>query len=201
MKKTPYIAKVYLLLAAFLIALPTIGTSYYPGQQGRFLIASEKIRGEPFGESVIYISHHSIFGAFGVIVNKPLDSEKLVQLNPDLQLPKDFPLLKMGGPVDFPHKAYAFYSELSKDVIIEDNRAQDMSVADVINSVESYPQSQVFLGYSGWGPLQLEIELLRGTWTIIEAPAETMFEQEDMSDMWYRLKQQRAPDHYIDQKI
>lgn len=199
MKKTPYIVKVYFLLAAFCIALPTLGTQFYPSQKGRFLVASEKIRYEPFRESVIYISHHDLFGAFGLVINKPIDIEKLREV--DKNLPEDLPPLRLGGPVGFPDHSFALFANHPQEPVEEHPRGQSYSLEDVIKKVDRYPHKQVFIAYSGWGPLQLDMEIIRGSWTVIDAPKEIVFEETDTVDLWRRLKEQRTPDRYSDQKI
>lgn len=199
MKKTPYIAKVYFLLAAFLIALPTLGTKYYPGQSGRFLIASERIGAEPFRESVIYISRHNIFGAFGLVINKPIDLEKLKGIGVDV--PENAERIMMGGPVNFPDKAFSLHGELPTEPVEEYEQELDLTLEEVIKRVERYPEKQVYLGYSGWGPLQLDMEIVRGSWSVIEADKDIIFENEDPFKLWRELKNKRMPDRYIDQKI
>lgn len=199
MKKTPYIAKVYLLLAAFLIALPTLGTKFYPGQEGRFLVASESIRMEPFRESVVYISRHNIFGAFGLIINKPIDLEKLKELGIDA--PENAPRMLVGGPVEFPDKAFGLYANHPQEPLEDYKTDNSLTLEEVISRIERYPEKQIYLGYSGWGPLQLEIELLRGSWTIIEAPKDVIFEEDSTFSIWRDLKNERTPDRYEDQQI
>lgn len=76
MKFTPQSARGYILLAAFFIALPTIG-NFYKGHTGRFLIASSMIGSGEFQRSVVYVVEHGLFtGARGYIVNKPLEGRK-----------------------------------------------------------------------------------------------------------------------------
>ena len=199
MKKTPYIAKVYLLLAAFLLALPTIGTKYYPGQEGRFLIASESIRMEPFREGVVYISRHTVFGAFGFIINKPIDLQKLEETG--VEIPANVEKLMLGGPVEFPDKVFSIYANHPMEPIEEYEEDYDLSLAEVIKRVERYPEKEIYLGYSGWGPLQLDIEIMRGSWTVIEVPKDIIFKNEESFTLWRDLKNKRTPDRYLDQKI
>ncbi len=199
MKKTPHIAKVYLLLAAFLIALPTLGTTYYPGQAGRFLVASENLRVEPFRESVIYVTRHNIFGAFGLVINKPIDLQKLKEQG--VTIPANATPLMLGGPVSFPEKAFSIHANHVQEPVTDNHKNHELSLEEVIKQVERYPEKQIYLGYSGWGPLQMDIEIMRGSWTIIDAPKNIIFEEENSFDIWRDLKNKRTPDRYIDQKI
>ena len=69
MKPTPHKARLYLLLGFFLLALPSIN-SFYHGSTGKLLVAPSGFDHPVFGQSVIYIIRHDLFGATGVIINK-----------------------------------------------------------------------------------------------------------------------------------
>ena len=72
MKLTPHSARMYILLAAFFLALPSLN-HMYKGQEGRFLVAHSDQPAGVFHQTVIYIVHHDIFGgARGYIINRPL---------------------------------------------------------------------------------------------------------------------------------
>lgn len=70
MKLTPHSARLYLLLAAFLIALPSISKAFYPGIAGQLLV-SVAGQAEPFTDTVLYITSHDFFSAHAIILNKP----------------------------------------------------------------------------------------------------------------------------------
>ena len=181
MRKTPYMAKVYFLLAAFLIALPTIGSQFYNGQTGRFLVASEHLSGGVFGESVIYIVKHNLFGAYGLVINKPLSPE---QLEP-LALQNIDAVIYAGGPVGVTDN----FSVLVAD---DPSHLRDVFIYKATSELidlgqKQYPYQQIYIGYSGWGPLQLEMEILRGSWAIISEPTDIIFDREGHSDLWWLL--------------
>lgn len=199
MKMTPHIVRTYLLLAAFLLALPTIGTKFYHGQTGKFLVASENIRYEPFRESVIYISRHNLFGAFGLVINKPIDMKKLREVYPDL--PENVGDLRLGGPVGLYDQATAIYANHPQEPEVDRDRDRELSLEELMKLVERYPHKKVFIGYSGWGPLQLEMEIIRGTWTVVDAPPDIIFEDNNTFDLWRKLRSIRKNDLYEDQKI
>ena len=69
MRLTPHAARIYLLLAALLLALPAINKTIYPDYSGKLLIAPAG-SAKPFDNAVIYILHHDMFGAQGVILNR-----------------------------------------------------------------------------------------------------------------------------------
>jgi putative transcriptional regulator len=45
---------------------------------------------------------------------------------------------------------------------------------------------RVYAGYAGWMPGQLDLEVARGDWHILQADADTIFEKE-LSDIWPEL--------------
>jgi putative AlgH/UPF0301 family transcriptional regulator len=69
MRLTPHKARLYLLLGFFLLALPSIN-SFYHGSTGRLLVAPSGFDHPVFGQSVIYLTRHDLFGATGIILNK-----------------------------------------------------------------------------------------------------------------------------------
>ncbi|MCB9973857.1 MAG: YqgE/AlgH family protein [Rhodospirillales bacterium] len=189
MHRTPPIIRLYLLLAAFLLALPVLGTKFYHGQTGRFLVAAESMRYEPFRESVIYISHNDLFGAFGLIINKPLDASVH-----GISLPDGADAAWLGGPVAFPQETFGLYASLPDAPEEASPAGETLPAGELWQRMENAPHKRLYYGYSGWGPLQLEIELLQGRWSIIEVPKDVIFSDEDPVALWRRLNDLRASD-------
>lgn len=173
--KTPAISKVYFLFAAFLIALPTLGEHYYKGATGRMIVATESLDDTLFERSVIYIIHHNLFSATGVIINK--------QVAPaTIEIPEDKSLeqFRYGGPVGFP------------DEVIATRFDDTINGFHILNPDEQAGEpTHYFVGFSGWTVLQLEMELIRGKWNVEDAPlAADMLED---PDLWYKLTKTGAP--------
>lgn len=142
MRLTPHSARTFFLLAAFFISLPTLG-NFYTGQQGRFLIASPKIKSGTFHESVIYVTDHGLFtGARGYVVNRPGDAGAFY-----------------GGP---------------------------LGQADHIYMLRYKDQSREYRGFAGWAPLQLEYEIIRGSWSVAPGNLDTLFSA-DLRYLWRNL--------------
>ncbi len=90
MKLTPHSARIYILLAAFFLALPSLN-HLYKGQEGRFLVAHPDQPAGVFQQSVIYIVHHDLFGgARGYIINRPLSGQDAFY----------------GGPLSYPEHTF-----------------------------------------------------------------------------------------------
>lgn len=196
MKKTPYMVKVYILLAVVIICLPTFGTKFYEGQTGRFMVAGEVIQGEPFRESVVYIIHHNLIGAHGVIINKPVDPDRLRRYM-EHSLGEDVPL-RLGGPVQFSSHISALVAENSSDVIYI--YEEDLLLDDLDDRTQGYSYRQIYIGYSGWWPLQLEFEILKGRWSIVKESPALVFDRQN-KDMWWELYSRGSGDPLQDKVI
>lgn len=173
MKPTPHIARTYLLIAAFLIALPTLA-SFYNGQTGRLLVAVGQLaEGGPFEQSVVYIVEHNLFSAHGYIINRPMlphEAEKILGGNK-----VDIPVF-YGGPVGHPSTA----AVLTK---------AEQGILPIPYEVDiAYEDGWLMFGYAGWGPLQLNYEIVRGGWDVIDFDETLVFETKP-GDMWDRARQ------------
>lgn len=182
MRRTPQIAKISLLLSAFLLALPGL-SRHYEGETGKLLVATYKIDREPFRRSVLYITHHDLFSAQGFIVNKPL---------PGAFEAPDSPLLARyaGGPVrsQEPSFVVARGDSLLHPWVFPDRKGEitdaDMSVAR--EKIKNAPdESRILFGYAGWAVLQLNFEILRGRWAVIDYNSDLVFNTPP-EDMWNR---------------
>jgi len=150
--------------------------------KGKFLIASRKLGDPRFQETVILLVSYDKRGAAGLVINRP------VRMSLSDAFP-DSPMLKekkdtvyFGGPVELdrllmlirssgklPDAAHVFdgvYVSSSRDVLER-----------VIGMPKTGGRFRVYAGYAGWAAGQLEREVARGDWHIIEADAKTIFEK------------------------
>lgn len=186
MRKTPSIAKVYLFLAAVLIALPTVGGDLYQGVTGKYLVASEKLRAGYFDQSVIYVVKHNLFGATGVVVNRPLKEAELAALDKVLAGEE----VLAGGPVKSGQLYALLYDPTSSAKAVQLIAPEKQTVDSFVEFARRYPNQLFIMGYSGWGPLQLEIEMMRGDWDTAPADLGKMFSKEVRDGLWPALKRQ-----------
>ncbi len=151
---------------------------------------------ENFDRAVIFVLSHGEEGAVGLVLNKPSE-QNLGSLLSEWQM-GDFHQLTVfrGGPVDA-HSAMAlgrFVGEIpdSMEFIFA-----NIGVVDLSKDPESLPPSLIelrpYLGYSGWGPMQLEAELAANAWFVVEADPLDMFIDENQ-DLWSMvLRRQQGP--------
>jgi len=123
----------------------------------RFLVAAEGIEQKPFDRAVLFVQRHDGEGADALIINKssddpgfalggPVETDKLFALyTPDVEVP--------GGTI---------YEELSIGVGRE-------RAVEYLQGEGPKPKWYVLLkGYAGWYPTQLEDEIRKGAWKVVE---------------------------------
>lgn len=131
---------------------------------GSLLIASEQMQSVLFGHAVVLITTHDENGTVGLILNKPL----MMEPPPDLNFSGMGPALFFGGPVA-PHLLLALIRPHPND--LEDNADIYivMGIDDILEAAHDLtPNAQVnlYTGYAGWAPGQVELEIAEGDWTI-----------------------------------
>lgn len=162
LRLTPQIARIYLLAAVFLIALPSM-LSLYNGHEGKFLVATGIVAGSPFEKTVIYLNSHKLWGASGIIINKPLAPD---DPRPDVPVEKEEMVsLMYGGPVETEERFFYLNDEM--DILAE---------YDPFDPRYKAMPKRLYAGYAGWGPMQLNREIARyGAWSVIDYDPGLMF--------------------------
>jgi putative transcriptional regulator len=156
--------------------------------KGKFLVATELVRGSDFEESVILLLHHDESGAAGLIVNKPLDVAPVEAL-PDLGNIDSYDgTLFFGGPVElFTVRALMMSDSPPQE---SERVIGDVYLVPVDEHLLAGPTDtsrlRFYIGYAGWSPGQLERELERGSWHVTPARQQLVFD-EDSGSTWRRL--------------
>ncbi len=157
---------------------------------GSFLISTPKMPDPRFEQQVIYICAHSEEGAMGVAINKPNVLFTIPEVLRGAQLPVpdiDFPPVYIGGPVELESAFILFQSdyrvEHQLDITASISLSRETKVLeDIAHQVG--PKKYLFiLGYAGWGPGQLEAELLADGWLTVPAYENIIFDVPD-SEKW-----------------
>ncbi len=206
-----WIFAVALIVAASLAGIQGSAWAAEESLAGRLLVASAEMGDPRFDKTVIYMIDHDAGGAMGLVVNVPLREVPLAELmarqeidpegaeDPGAEGPDAESLVTVfyGGPVE-PGRGFFLHST---DFMIEGSRALDVSVAltthpEILRALaggEGPAQSLFILGYSGWGPGQLESELARDAWVVVPAKSSIVF-AEDPARSWERALAQRTID-------
>lgn len=149
--------------------------------QGRALIASPYLSDPNFMRSVVYILQHDEEGAFGLMLNRPLNITvgKLVEEITECQLENSDPVF-YGGPVDglvMMMQVVMGDPDHSNTLLVANDRER---ISKIFNQKDfSSCQFRLFDGYSGWGPQQLECELNEGSWLVWDVQPDQLFTNPD----------------------
>jgi len=138
--------------------------------KGKILISTPDISGDIFSRSVVLIIDHSENGAFGLILNK-----KNSTMSSRFRSFFDFPIeVYDGGPVENDKVFFIIkgkkitkeFTEINKEFYLTED------IENVINAVLqseiSIQDVKIFSGYSGWSSSQLEQEIQKKLWTVVE---------------------------------
>lgn len=159
-----------------------------PLGKGVFLVAAPGLRDPNFRQSVVLLCEHGPEGALGVVVNRPTAmsiSEALPQV-PILE--GSAHVLYAGGPVQTNQVMLLFRSEESPEnshhVFDGVCLGGDMGMVERILTGRGTKEAfRAYLGYSGWGPGQLENEMKTGSWITLPADPSLVFDK-DPSRIW-----------------
>ncbi|MBV1908348.1 MAG: YqgE/AlgH family protein [Kangiellaceae bacterium] len=162
----------------------------FPSLKNQLLIAMPSLQDADFVRSVTLICEHNEDGAMGIVINHALDIST-VDLLDHLEIPckqsnNHNPVLA-GGPVQTDrgfviHRA----NKLWKSSIYLDGDVAITTSPDILHAMgrqEVSNEAYVALGYAGWGPGQLEQELIANSWLNTSLDAELLFET-DIETRW-----------------
>jgi putative transcriptional regulator len=153
---------------------------------GKFLVSTPQMPDPRFEEHLIYICAHGPEGAMGLAVNRPNAAFTLAEILSGANLPlpaSPLPPVYIGGPVDL-ESAFILYrsdyfAEHRLDVSDTVSLTRETKVLEDI-AKGTGPRHYLFLlGYTGWGPGQLEQELLENGWLTLPANDEIIFHLPD----------------------
>jgi putative transcriptional regulator len=142
---------------------------------GKLLIAMPGIGDDRFSRSLVLICAHEPDYAMGIALNKPIEDLTLPQLLTQLGIEQDIRLpetaVLSGGPVGtdrgFVVHSDDFYSDgTTMDIGDEFCLTATRDILVAIASGEAPRDSIMALGYSGWGPGQLESEIAENAWIV-----------------------------------
>jgi putative transcriptional regulator len=149
-------------------------------ERGVLLIASRDLRDPNFSRSVVLITHFDDSGTVGLVLNRPLPVPAAQALPPLAGLDPDPGGLFLGGPVAVSTLQLLVRTDADLDPGSKlVGNVYFVTGAEVLeNLVDGRIRAtslRLYAGYAGWGPGQLESELLRGDWIIRAADPETIF--------------------------
>jgi putative transcriptional regulator len=172
--------------AALFALLVFAAAAHAQGQsKSLFLIARPGLPDPNFRESVVLVIHSESAETTGVIINRPMN-RSLAELLPGERFEPFTDPIFFGGPVT-PQGLFAlFQSDKYSGPAVPMLPGVYLAVLpDSVDALLSKPPAKIrfFSGYSGWAPGQLQGELERGDWLVVDADAKTVFLR-DTSRLW-----------------
>ena len=157
------------------------------------LLAMPQLSDPNFSRAVVLMIEHSPQGSFGLVVNHP-SPIKASELLDSLEMSwrgEDSAVVWAGGPVS-PSTGWVLHEPMPVAQPGQGTIAITSSISlstspDRLRTIASQPPRNIrlLLGYSGWGPGQLEAEMARGAWLHATADPELVFDT-PADDMWDR---------------
>jgi putative transcriptional regulator len=152
--------------------------------EGKLLIALPGMSDPRFEKSVIFMCAHSIEGAMGIIINKPVAGLSFQDLLRKLELEvtpvtPDFPVL-YGGPVET-SRGFVLHSGDYEGADATLPVSEDVSLTATLDILRAMgegrgPQKAIFaLGYAGWSPGQIEDEIRSNGWVHCDSDSTLLF--------------------------
>jgi len=152
-----------------------------------FLVAAPSLLDPNFKRTVVLLVDHRAEGSLGFVVNRPADSTVPSMLERiGLTVPQDAverSAVLVGGPVA-PQTGWVLY-EPRTPVLDEDEAvrvSERLSVSASRELLERLVADEqpgrliLVLGYSGWGPGQLDAEIAQGAWIPVDFDERIVFE-------------------------
>ncbi|WP_417909502.1 YqgE/AlgH family protein [Candidatus Electronema sp. PJ] len=139
-----------------------------------------------FREQVIYICAHSREGSMGVAINNPNQEISMMEilLSTNIPLPEGpLPPVYTGGPVEM-ESGFILYNadrQISSGLTITESivLSRESKLLEDISKGHGPKDYLFLLGYAGWGPGQLEAELIDNSWLTVPGDASILFHTPD----------------------
>jgi putative transcriptional regulator len=163
---------------------------FYAGSKGNYagsvLIAHPSLRDPNFNRTMILLSAHSDEnGAFGVVINRPLN-KRLDEVRTEFLGDQIGAIpLYYGGPVSADEMILAAWQKSDYDTAVKMYFGLTPEKALALREEDPSLEIRGFIGYSGWTHGQLENELKGDTWIV--CPLEQSFLKPELNVESWRL--------------
>jgi len=160
---------------------------------GHLLIAMPTMEDSRFAHSVIYLCAHTLEGAMGLVLNRPLQKPKFDDLLRQLEVAPVPPARRIrlcqGGPLDNARGFVLHTTDWTGEGSMRVNDTVALTASlDVLKAIAegNGPREGILaLGYAGWGPGQLDAEIQKNAWLSVPADETIVFDG-DHETKWRR---------------
>jgi putative transcriptional regulator len=148
-----------------------------------------QLRDPNFERTVVLLCRHGEDGAFGLVINRPMltSGRVVVNLDPPFETERELRVW-IGGPVE-PQRSWMLVGgppEHNPEDGLAITPEIYLSTSPVLlrHTLETEPdRTRLVVGYSGWGPGQLEEELQASAWLLSDVDTDLVFDT-DPDKMW-----------------
>lgn len=179
--------------------MPRADSEALPPTPGTLLVAVPPLSDPNFRRTVILLCDHSVDGSFGLVLNRPTDL--LLSDALDEPLPFDAKLW-IGGPVqpDTLHFIHPYEDQIDGALPVLNGAYWGGTFESLCEGVSrerlDADRVRFFVGYSGWGPGQLDAEVDDGAWIVLESDASTVLEDSDDA-LWRSVLRQLGGEYAL----
>lgn len=155
-------------------------------EKGRLLISEPFLPDPNFERTVVLLCEHNPEGSFGFVLNKP-STFKISEVLEDIVALET--VVFVGGPVqqDTLHYIHRNISATNAVVIAENvfwgGDLENLSALCDTKQISS-ADVRFFIGYSGWGPGQLESELDQDSWIVCDFITDQLLFDTEPEVLW-----------------
>lgn len=183
----------WLWIVVWLAAIvPGAGLAQDPDKPNAvFLVANPRLQDPNFSKTVVLVTQHRANEPMGVIINRPTPLALSEVFPENANLKKRNDPVHFGGPVSPMTLVFVFQSaERPQDALrVLDDVYLSVSpglLSELLGRPRFPERLKVYAGYAGWAPGQLQNEIHRGDWYVLNADAETLFKTEP-KNIWHEL--------------
>ena len=155
-------------------------------EKGRLLVSEPFLPDPNFERTVVLLCEHNEEGSFGFVLNKP-SILKVNEVMEDISVLDN--LVYIGGPVQqdtlhFIHRNAILENAVEiVDHVYWGGAFENLMVLCETHQIESR-DIRFFLGYSGWGPGQLDAELDLDSWIVCDYVTDQLLFDTGPEIMW-----------------
>ena len=164
------------------------------------LLSMSHLVDDNFRKAVVLLCKHTHEGAFGLVVNRPLVTTGRVVVSVDPLMSTEQELqVWLGGPVETERSCMLVGGNPDEDSFTGMRIGEGLYLStspDLLRRLlepNPPPSARLMVGYSGWGPGQLETELQESAWLISDVDRELIFDVEP-ERMWERAMRRIGAD-------
>lgn len=166
---------------------------------GTFLIANPHLNDPNFLRTVVFLCEHGPEGSVGFVMNRKTD-QTIGDLVPEME-GRHFPIYE-GGPVGLNsvHFLHQYPEQIPGGKEITDGIywGGDFEILVSLMTEDKIDANKIrfFLGYSGWGEAQLDMEMEEKTWIVAGATKKFVFCR-DEQELWKDILKHLGGDYAL----